>query len=35
MTTETMMTRICGALIGAGIFLAVGVAAAHAQAFCF
>lgn len=33
MLTETLMTKICGALIGTGIFFALGVAAAHAQAF--
>lgn len=34
MTTETMMIKICGALIGTGVFFALGVAAAHAQTFC-
>lgn len=32
MMTEKVMTKICGALIGTGIFMALGVAAAHAQA---
>lgn len=31
MTTETMMTRICGVLIGAGIFMVLGVAMARAS----
>jgi hypothetical protein len=29
-----MMTKLYGALIGAGIFFAVGTALAHAQALC-
>jgi len=34
MLTEKVMTKICGALIGAGVFMALGIAAAHAQTFC-
>jgi hypothetical protein len=32
--TCNMMTKLYGALIGAGIFFAVGTALAHAQALC-
>lgn len=31
MTTEALMTKICGALIGTGVFFVLGLAAAHAQ----
>lgn len=29
-----MMTKLTGALIGAGVFFAIGTALAHAQALC-
>jgi hypothetical protein len=35
MTTEKLMTKIAGMMIGTGIFVVLGVAAAHAQTFCF
>jgi hypothetical protein len=34
MTTESLMTKIAGMMIGVGIFMALGVAAAHAYAVC-
>lgn len=34
MTTETLMTKIAGMMLGTGVFLALGTAMAHAQAFC-
>jgi hypothetical protein len=30
-----MVAKICGVLIGTGVFVALGVAMAHAQAFYF
>jgi hypothetical protein len=30
-----MVAKICGVLIGTGVFVVLGVAMAHAQAFCF
>lgn len=35
MTTEKLMTKIAGMMIGTGIFVVLGMAAAHAQGiFC-
>ena len=33
-TMTSMTTKICGAVIGMGVFFALGSVMAHAQAFC-